>query len=487
MKKWFVTLLVSALVLALLPVWAFAAPPAQIPEDKIEGKIYTLEPRETLSLVAAREFGNVLAFPAIVYFNNFAARKNPQLTLITDPNAVKQGDVILIPTADLVKAYLAGERIGPAKGDAPPDDPWGVVTVGPGEPVRIGFAAALSGAGVDVLGIDEKRGAELAVVDRPTLAGHPVELVVEDDLCSGEGGTAVANKFVADPTIVAVVGNMCSSSSIPASDIYERAGYTMVSPSSTAVAFTARGLRSANRVCWSDAIQGPAAAKFVYEKLGLRKVATIHDGSPYGEGLVNAFAEAFKAMGGEVVAQEAVSVGDTDMRPVLTKIGVNKPELIYFGGFVAEGAFLASQRADVGMENVIFMGADGIKAEDFIKSAGAAAEGVYASAADLATAGPGVNAFLAKYEATYGEKPPAPFHLHAYDAVNVIMDAIYHSAVQGPDGTLWIGREALNRAVRATTGYQGLSGVITCQPNGDCGTGTVAMSKVVNGQWVPAE
>jgi branched-chain amino acid transport system substrate-binding protein len=476
MKKWFAVLVLAALVLTLVPAAALA-----------QGKTYTVQPGETLSSIAEREYGDVLAYPAIVYYSNIAAKTDTAITKIVDPNAVKPGDVLSLPTADQVTAYLAGERVGPAKGDAAPDDAWSVVTIAPGEPLRIGFAAALSGAGVDVLGIDERRGAELAVADRPQVAGFDVELVVEDDLCSGEGGTAVANKFVADPMIVAVVGNMCSSSSIPASDIYEKAGYTMISPSSTAVAFTARGLRAANRVCWSDAIQGPAAAGFAYDKLGVRKVATIHDGSPYGEGLVNAFADGFKALGGEVVAQEAVSVGDTDMRPVLTKISVTGPELIYFGGFVAEGAFLATQRGDVGMEDVLFMGADGIKAEDFITASGAAAEGTYASAADLATAGPGVNAFMAKYEAAYGEKPPAPFHLHTYDAVNVIMDAIYASAVQGPDGTLWIGREALNTAIRATSGYQGLSGVITCQPNGDCGTGTVAVSKVENGQFVPAQ
>lgn len=476
MKKWFAVLVLAALVLTLSPAAALA-----------QGKTYTVQAGESLSSIAEREYGDVLAYPAIVYYSNIAAKTDTAITKIVDPNAVKPGDVLSLPTADEVAAYLAGARVGPAKGDAAPDDAWGVVTIEPGEPLRIGFAAALSGAGVDVLGIDERRGAELAVADRPQVAGFDVELVVEDDLCSGEGGTAVANKFVADPSIVAMVGNMCSSSSIPASDIYEKAGYTMISPSSTAVAFTARGLRAANRVCWSDAIQGPAAAAFAYDKLGVRKIATIHDGSPYGEGLVNAFAEGFKALGGEVVAQDAVSVGDTDMRPVLTKLSVTGPELIYFGGFVAEGAFLAAQRADAGMADVKFMGADGIKAEDFITAAGAASEGTFASAADLATAGPGVNAFFAKYEAAYGEKPPAPFHLHAYDAVNVIMDAIYASAVQGPDGTLWIGREALNTAIRATSGYQGLSGVITCQPNGDCGTGTVAVSKVENGQFVPAQ
>ena len=481
-KKLFSLLILVALVSSLLPATVAAAPPLQE-----GGTVYTVQKDDWLSKLADKEYGNVLAYPAIVYYTNLKAKTDSKVTKIVDPNKLEVGDVIVLPAAEQVTAYLAGERVGPAKGDTAPNDPWGVVTVAPGEPIRLGFAAGLSGAGIDVLGIDEKRGAELAVADRPKVAGHAVELVVEDDLCSGEGGTAVANKFVADPTIVAVVGNMCSSSSIPASDIYEKAHYTMVSPSSTAVAFGTRGLAAANRVCWSDAIQGPAAAAFVYTKLGARKMATIHDGSPYGEGLVNETAKAFKALGGTVVAQEAVAVGDTDMRPVLTKISVAKPDIIYFGGFVAEGAFLASQRADVGMKDVIFMGADGIRADDYIKAAGATAEGTYASAADLATAGPGLSAFLVKYQATYGEKPPAPFHAHAYDAVSVILDAIYASAVQGPDGTLWIGRKALNEAVRATSGYQGLSGVISCDSAGNCGRGTVAVSKVENGKFVPVQ
>jgi branched-chain amino acid transport system substrate-binding protein len=280
---------------------------------------------------------------------------------------------------------------------------------------------------------------------------------------------------------------MCSSSCIPASDIYQANGYTMLSPSCTAVAFTARGLDSANRVCWNDAIQGPASANFIYNILGVRTLATIHDGSPYGEGLVTEMVNAFKALGGTVVAQEAIAVGDTDMRPVLTKIGAESPELIYFGGFVAEGAFLASQRADVGLENVMFMGADGIAAEDYITAAGSAAEGTYVSAPGFASAGPGLATFLANYQSKYGEQPPGPFHAHSYDAVSVLLDAVAQAGVVTPDGTLHIGRKALNDALRSTSGYQGLSGIITCDSKGDCGFGNVEISKVEGGAFVTIE
>lgn len=363
------------------------------------------------------------------------------------------------------------------------EDEWGVVVVKVGEPIKLGFSAALSGAGLDVLGIDEQRGAELALADKGQVLGHDVVLVAEDDLCSGEGGVTVANKFVSDPSIVAVVGNMCSSGCLAAMDIFADHNYTQVSPSCTGVVLTTRGNVAFNRVCWNDKIQGPAAAQFVREILGVERIATIHDGSPYGEGLVGEMAKAFEDMGGTVVAQEAVNVGDTDMRPLLERIKAQDPQLIYFGGFVAEGAYLASQRVDVGMEDVLFMGADGILANDFISAAGEAAEGVYASAANPAEAGPGMEGFLQAYESKYGEEPPAPFHAHAYDAAMVILNAIEKVAQTDAEGNLQIGRKALNEAIRGTEGYQGLSGIITCDANGDCGTGTVAVSQVQNGAF----
>jgi len=367
------------------------------------------------------------------------------------------------------------------------EDEWGVVKVEKGDTIKVGFAAGLSGAGIDVLGLDEQRGAELALKDKPEIKGFKVELVVEDDMCNAEGGQTVATKFVANPQIVAVVGDMCSSSCRPASKIYEQYHYSMVSPSCTAPSLTMPALDATeifNRVCWSDVIQGPAAGNFVKNVLGIDKVATIHDGSPYAEQLGAEFAKGFEAIGGKIVAREAVNVGDTDMRPVLTRIKAGNPGLIYWSGFVAEGGYLAAQRADVGMENVIFMGADGIKADEFIRAAGDLAEGVYASAGDLAEAGPGYAKFVEAYAATYGERPIAPFHAHAYDAYMVIANAIEKVSQVDAEGNLLIGRKKLRDAIRATKDYQGLSGRIGCDANGDCGLGSVAFSMVKGGTWV---
>jgi basic membrane protein A len=240
-------------------------------------------------------------------------------------------------------------------------------------------------------------------------------------------------------------------------------------------------------VCWSDKIQGPAAAEFVKDVLGIDKVATIHDGSPYAEQLAAEFVKGFEALGGQIVGREAVNVGDTDMRPVLTRLKAGDPELIYAPIFPAEGGYLAAQRADVGMEGVIFMGADGIMADVFIEAAGDLAEGVYASAGNFAEAGPALPKFLEAYKATYGEDPIAPFHAHAYDAFMVIANAVEKVAVEDGEGNLLIGRKALRDAIRATKDYQGLSGKIACDANGDCGSGSVSFSMVSGGAWAAAE
>lgn len=387
------------------------------------------------------------------------------------------------PTTVAAKPTAAASPTAQAKPSGAADE-WGVVRVRKGQTIKIGMGTALSGDNAN-LGIDERNGAMLAIEDKGTVKGFKVEMLVEDDQCTGEGGTAVANKFAANPEIVGVVGMMCSSGSIPASDIFERAHIPMISPSSTAPAFTARGLAVANRVAWNDNIQGREAAKFAREELKVSKSAIIHDGSPYGQGLAEVFQKSFQELGGQVVAFEGIRVGDKDFRPVLTKIATQQPELIYFGGFQAEGALLVSQKNDVGMQQVLFMGADGIKSDQFIEAAGGAAEGAYVSFADVAETEE-MRRFRERYRERYNQAPEqlGPFHAHAYDAVALLIDAIDRaSEIDQATGDLIIGRKKLADAIRATKGFRGLTGTLSCDANGDCGIGKVVMHVVRNGKF----
>lgn len=360
------------------------------------------------------------------------------------------------------------------------EDPIGVVVIKPGEPIHIACWMVVAGPDAS-LGTDTKRGVEIAADDRGgKLLGHPIKISVQDTGCNAEGGQAAATKLASDPTIVAAVGSNCSSEAKPGVPILWKAGIATVSPSNTAPYLTdpKRGpeydgyLRTAH----NDKVQGAVAAEFAYKKLGVRRAATIHDGSVYAEQLQAIFAETFKKLGGTITAQEAVAPTDTDMRPVLTKIATSKPEFLYYPIFIAAGGHITRQAKEVaGLEKIPLMGADGIFSPDFYKAAGEAAIGMYHSSPDFSAFAGGYKDFLQKHQKKYGEKPLAPFHAHAYDAALMIFAAIEKVAKKQPDGSLCIGRKALRDALYATKNLKGLTGTITCDRYGDCADPRIAV------------
>ncbi|MCC7360554.1 MAG: branched-chain amino acid ABC transporter substrate-binding protein [Anaerolineales bacterium] len=369
-------------------------------------------------------------------------------------------------------------------------DALGCVDVAPGAPVHLAWAMVVAGPDSS-LGIDSRRGVEIAIDDKGTILGHPIELTGEDTGCNAEGGQAAAQKLAADKTIVAIVGTSCSSEARVAAPILSDAGFTMISASNTAPDLTDPATHVAGylRTAHNDSVQGAVGAEFAYNKLGLRRVATIHDGSLYAQGLVNVFTARFTELGGEIVGAQAVQPTDTDMHTILVDFAAAQPEMIYYPIFVAAGGFVTAQaRETPGLETVALMGADGMFSPDFLGAAGPAALGMYHSSPDFSAFGSGYQDFLAKHQAKYGEVPLSAFHAHAYDATNIIFAAIEKVAVQDADGTLHIPRSALRAAMFATSGFQGLTGTLTCTPTGDCSDPKIAVYQVMNADpatWNP--
>lgn len=350
----------------------------------------------------------------------------------------------------------------------------------------IGVAVGLSGEGIAPLGIDIQRGVELALEDRPTVTVDGVEFTVaidvQDDLCAAEGGQAVANRFSSDDSVVGVVGPMCSSACRAAAPIFDAAGYTSISPSCTAPDLTASDYTSFNRAVVSDAFQGRIAADYIFRVLGFTSIATIHDGSAYGEGLVNVVTQRFEELGGEVVASDAVTVGDTDFRGLLDDFAQLEPQLIYFGGFPAEAARIIEQRADAGLEDVPFMGADGIRGTEVLELAGESSEGIYATSA-ISADSEALASFLARYIETYGEEPPAPYHANGYDAANILLDAVEAVGTVDANGDLVIDRAAIADYVRSIVDFQGLTGVLTAEGNGETSVSDIGIYQATGGDF----
>ena len=245
----------------------------------------------------------------------------------------------------------------------------------------------------------------------------------------------------------------------------------MISPSSTALELTARGIPVFFRTCWNDKIQARRAAAFAASRKWL-KVAVLHDKSDYGQSLAEDFAENLRGKGGEILTIEGVTRGDKDFSPVLTKIKPLKPQLLYFGGMAAEGVLIARQMKRVGLRKTHFMSDDGCYTEkDFIQAGGKATNGAYVTYAK--TPDP---EWVKKFEAKYG--PRQTYSPQAYDAAKILMTALEKVAEKQPDGGLLIQKKALRDAV-ADTDFEGISGRIKFDAYGDRTGSVVVIYKVV--------
>jgi branched-chain amino acid transport system substrate-binding protein len=378
---------------------------------------------------------------------------------------------------------------GPAAGAEPEAcqaDEFGCAAIKQGQSIKVGYSGPMTGD-YSQFGIDMSNAMKLAVAAFGDIQGWKVEMAIEDDGGGAEGGAAVANKLVSDPTFVAMAGHAFSGATAAAIPIYEKAGIPMMSPSATNPDLTTTGSAVFNRNAFTDTEQGIGAAKYLYEKLGVRKLALMHDGGDYGQGLAAVVRDNFQAMGGEVVAFEAVTPGESDYSSPLAAVASAQPEGLYFGGYNAEAAVLVNQMSQAGLEGVVFFGGDGIYGKDFLSKVGANGEGVYSATLVPPGTDP-ILAFNQTYLSAYGTEAGvlSAYTWNSYDAVGALISAIESVAIVEGD-TLYIPRSALVKAVRNMSGYQGIAGVITCQPNGECNASGPVFYIVENGNWVPAE
>ena len=379
-----------------------------------------------------------------------------------------------VVVTQVVEKEVEVEKVVEVEVEKPTVDAIGFVDIAPGEPVHIAYMLATSGA-VEFLGADSLGGIDIAIEEYGQLLGHDILLTGEDSLCSAEGGQTAATKVASDPTVLGVLGTNCSSAGTAASVVLSEAGMLMISPTNTSPALTDPNETwnpGYYRTAHNDKFQGRVAAEFAYNELGLTTAAALHDGDPYTEGLASVFADVFAELGGTVTSFEAINKGDTDMRPVLTSIGVDSPQALYFPIFEPEGNFVGAQSQEIsGLENTVLMGADGLLVKSFGPNTGEAAVGMYLSGPYVSEDVSAYASFLEKYEANTGGPPPAGFAAHAYDGANILLGAIERVAIQDADGTLHIGRQALRDAVGSTYRYGGLTGILSCDEYGDCATG----------------
>jgi branched-chain amino acid transport system substrate-binding protein len=291
------------------------------------------------------------------------------------------------------------------------------------ETIRIGVAGPITGSYAK-FGEQLVKGAQAAVVALNAAGGvdgKKLEVVTGDDACDAKQARAVGNKLV-NEKVYAVVGHFCSSSTIPASEVYDEANTLQITPASTNPKVTERGLAVVFRTCGRDDQQGDVAADYIATVLKAKRVAVVHDKDTYGQGL----ADAMKArLNGthkiQEVLYEGITRGSKDFNALVTKIKGLRAEVIYFGGLHTEAGLLVRQAREQGLKAILFSG-DGIVTDDFPSIAGPAAEGVMMTFGSDPRLIPEAAQAVAALRAT-GYEPEA-YTLYSYATVQVIAAAL---------------------------------------------------------------
>jgi branched-chain amino acid transport system substrate-binding protein len=329
--------------------------------------------------------------------------------------------------------------------------------------IKIASQSPLSG-GQAVLGVGLRNGTELAIeqLSGPLEEmGFDIQFVPFDDQATPDVGVANAQQIVADPAILAVIGHFNSGVAIPSSEVYVQNDLVMVSPANTNVNVTDRGLATVNRVCGRDDAQGAVGADFIANLEGVSSVYILHDTTAYGQGVAEFVRDMLADTDVEVLGFEGTeerSNFDGIIQPILALA----PDLIYMGGIYDQFGIFVNQAAAAGYAG-IYMGPDGLDSPDYALLAGDAATGTYyTSAAGPAAVFPAAEQLIADYSAAYGDI--TPYVAESYDATAIVLAAIQRAAEAA--GGLPT-RAAVSEEVRATENFEGITGTITFDDNGD--------------------
>ena len=335
----------------------------------------------------------------------------------------------------------------------------------PGGIIKIASQSQLSG-GQSPIGTAIRNGAELAVEQlggNLRDLGYDVQFVPFDDQASAEVGVANAQQIVADPAILAVIGHFNSGVAIPSSEVYNQNNLAMVSPGATNPTLTDRALPVVNRVVGRDDLQGPTGAQFAASIEGVETVYILHDTTAYGQGVGGFFRGEAEALGLTVLGFEGVEER-TNFDSILQPILALSPDLIYMAGIYDQFGIFVNQARAAGYAGQ-FMGPDGIDSPDFVELGADAAVGTYyTSVVAPAAQYPNAAQFIADYTATYGEGP-GPFAAQAYDSMGILL-ATFDRLAAANGGTLPT-REEVVAELRVTENYEGITGTITFDANGD--------------------
>jgi branched-chain amino acid transport system substrate-binding protein len=325
---------------------------------------------------------------------------------------------------------------------------------GSGGDINVAILAPLSGP-VPTFGVSTRDGALLAIEEwnaKGGVLGRQVKAIVEDSQCTADPAVNAANKVIETDGAKFIIGEVCSSASIPVSEIAEEKGIVQISPTSTnpTVTLNLDGTTKQYvfRACFIDPFQGLVMAKFALGQGHKTAFLMFDQGNDYVRGLSEAFEEAFVANGGTIVGKESYTKNDTDFSAILSKVAESNADILWLPDYYNIVNLVGAQAKEKGV-TAVMMGGDGWDSPDL--DASASEGGFYSNHYSPEDTRPIVQDWVKNYTAKYGSTPDALATL-GYDAANLMLAAIDKAGSDDPAKV----KDAL-----AAIEWDGVSGKIT--------------------------
>jgi branched-chain amino acid transport system substrate-binding protein len=287
------------------------------------------------------------------------------------------------------------------------------------DPITVGVSGPLTGPNAEY-GAEWKRGFDLvldAVNAAGGIGGRPLAYQFEDSQSDPRQAVAVAQKFVSDPAIVAELGDLSSTASMAASPIYQRNGLVQFGFTNSHPDFTKGGDHMWS-IATTQADDQPDLAQLAVSELGFKKLAVLHLATDWGRVSKDAFVEAAKKLGAEIVAVEGYLPSEQDFRSTLVRVRQANPDAVALESYYSDAALIARQMRDSGLAApIVANGA--IFSPKFLELGGPAVDGVYTSSNFFpGDPRPEVQQFVKSYRAKY-QSDPDWFGAVSYDAMAI--------------------------------------------------------------------
>ncbi len=332
-------------------------------------------------------------------------------------------------------------------------------------PVYIGAA----GPWGEAFGRMNKQGIDLALAEineRGGVDGRPLRLIERDDQGDGSKAASIAAEFVANRSIVGVIGHVTSGAMMAAAPVYD---HGLAAIATTASSPDLSGISTwAFRVIPSDSANGLAMARFATAR-GFQRAAILFENNSYGRGLAESFRRGYT---GEVVAMDPIpSDGRSSLEPYVSYLRTRGPDLVFVAGTDASGrAFLREARRQ--LLDASFMGGDGWTplAGDTVIAEGAFVGAPFSAQDPRSEA----QRFVRAYRERYHEDPDGNAAL-AYDATMLLARAIEEAGPSRSGIREWLVR------LGTTEPHPGVTGSISFRETGDVVGRGVVMTRIRSG------